>query len=555
MLNVKLLRPCAEIAKLFFISCLFYSFFNYAYPAQAIPEVEIEGNLKQLSKTQILNEIKKGFKIANQPITSIYNIKSLIRNLYLQRGNPNAEINIIQSPLESLTIQINENLNTKTLIEDIVIKGGSRRLRGITRANIRLKKGQFYNHDIFKEDIKWIRQNFFVPVKLILSSDKPGSIIPIMKITDITAVLPIANFTLTDIGGLGIVLGASAINPFKQNNTFRFQTKRNNLKFLGETTPNLIQDMEYIASFRTQNTPNEQMNFGGNVFNKVDYIFDHFRGQFGVYNWISNQGVDIFTGFPIWNNPQQRYYLRGVFSLAFIQDNLYSTKPGQARELSRGKTGQDRFILPTLSLIYADLDNYQFPSKGNFIRGFLRGGTGASQFIQPALESDTFFSPWEKEDWKLTLLIQNRAGVSLGDVPFYRGFLNAQSWFIRGAPQFSIFDESSLKFTQEARLIYSFKKPLLGQNLPDFLRDWKFYTSFFLDEGAYWNRQNGLSLDKWQVGAGMGIRLVTPGGLAVGVDFTAPVYPRLSIPTVFLQLNSGFYFHADSFITEGFFKR
>lgn len=535
----------------------------YSQPTTAAVELRFISPPQQLTQALLSQKIEQWLQAHPGPSPDPDLLALYLRDYYLQRGNPNVDITVTSEP--TLLVEINENSDMGSVLDEIRVIGGTPQQRFIVNSALRHQTAQPYSHSHLQEDMTWIKRNHGLPISLILRSTLKGHITAMLYVESLGGILPIANAALTDLGGLSLTAGAVLNNFFNDGNNYGLAFKKNNLRWFGDPTPALMQDWEYIATFETENMPVPGMVLGVNHYNKQDYIFEDFRRKVGDYFWVRSLGLDIYSGIQLWSNPQSRQYLRAILNISMLQDQAYSNRDNLTNTLMPRPDGSGYYALPSLNLSYSNLDNYIFPQNGHFIRGQVRGGVGDRQYAQLIGRADSFFTPLKDAHWQLTLFFQNVAGTTLGDSPFYRGMLNNGGFFVRGATQYSTVERNGLKFTQEARLFFR-PTPLEVDRLaafvtgnPEaqwpFLHHWGAFINLFLDEGSYWNQQ--LTVDRWQVGTGMGLNILTPGGLVASAQYTLPLYPRQTTGTLYLTLSApfSFFLYTDRVNSNGFFLR
>lgn len=498
---------------------------------------------------------------------SLAELTLLLQNLYLQHGNPNAQLRLTAFKDQTLQVDLQENSDQPVVFKQLHLSGGTPQQRYITKRNIHSAiPGQPFNPTGLSQDLAWLEQNHFLPLQLTYRSDGPGEISADVVIDASSAILPTGNLSLWDSTGLAITVGAIVDNLFDDGNLFQVLLKRNNLEIGPITSQKIVQDWEYVASWQTKFLL-PGVTLGVNHYNKVDYIFENYNRVRNQTVWVQSFGGDVFMGFPIWDQPEQRRYLRGVANLSVVQDSFFSNSnapDASPTQLSRTGTGQDLLFLPSLNVVYSDLDDYRIPRNGQFIRTRLSGGMGPSNFAQATLIAFSFWTPYQTDEFQSTFIFRNSAGTTLGqNPPFYRGFLNAGNWLVRGATQFSIAERHSVKLSQELHLIAKpsdlnlekFSQVVVGQAGGSTFSGWAFDLNFFLDQGAYWRDQ--LAFNNTQFSGGIGINAMTPAGTILGVSLATQAWPDPGHLGVLLGISAplSFTFWSDWINASGYFLR
>lgn len=535
-------------------------------PVQARDFVQIKTPTTQIPPHFLKDKVDSFLSEAGE--VQLPQLTSRIKDMYLQRGNPNVEIQIRQNA-QGVDIFIDENVAQPVVVSRLKISGGTPQQRYITWLNLKehSSQGKPYQDDLFRQEISWIEKNHFIPLTVVFKSAGPGDIQIDVDILNSQGLIPTGNINWNDVSGLSLTAGAILFD-WPENHLFRAMVKRNNLAFnaglIEFKSTQEVQDWEHILSWSTGQLPWPGVTFGINQYNKVDYIYPNVEADKNL--WIQSLGADFYTGFPIWSNSSQKQYLRGVFNLSLLQDTVNVT-PGadkEATEYSQSGRSDDRLILPSLSLIYSDIDDYIIPRNGNLVRSRLSGGFGDSLFGQGTVSAFTFLTPWEKEGLQQTWVFRSAGGTSFGPKqPFYRGFLNTGNWLVRGSREFSVTEKHALRFSQEYHWIYrperlffdALSQRLFQQNSQGLLDGWAFDANVFVDEGAYWSTFP--TLDNLQASIGIGANARTPAGTLLGFDLAFPVYPGFSGVSFLLRISAplGFTLYSDWINSNGFFLR
>ncbi|MBF2054968.1 MAG: BamA/TamA family outer membrane protein [Candidatus Sericytochromatia bacterium] len=484
-----------------------------------------------------------------------------LAHLYLQWGLPGVRVSLS----EAGCLQIQEWPNQTPRIARLQITGGTPHMRYLARENLSQQPGVIFDYARLLHEIDWLSHNHFLPIQLELSQEAPDSVALHLHIAAGAEWIPTGNLALNDVAGLALTAGVIADNPFGQGNVLRAVGKRNNIPFAGSPVQSEIQDWEYILSWSTTALPWEGMTLGINHYNKIDYIYPSFEGEANDLVWIRSLGADIFSGFPIWSDPTQRRYLRGVVNLTLTED-LFATGSQNERQpesLSISGKPADLLLMPGLTVSYSDIDDYRIPRNGNFGQVRINGSLLDARFVQATLTGLSLWTPWEGENQRLTLLLRSAAGSTFGNnPPFYRGFLNTGNWLVRGATQFSVTEKHSLRFAEELHYIYTptalelenFSQLMFGGPGLSALDGWSFDANLFLDQGAYW--RNSWEPRSPQFSIGAGLNAITPIGAIIGVDLAQPVWPGGPV-TALLRISAplSFTLYSDWINSNGFFLR
>ncbi len=489
-----------------------------------------------------------------------------LHDLYLQRGNPNLEVQIDALFSASPEIIIHEHPEQVVILARLQVTGGTPLQRWMVRQHLPSAREQkVFDPEGLAADLHGLEHSQFLPLALHYHSERTGHITAEVAILDEPALIPTGNIALNASVGLALTAGVIADNLW-EGTIFRAAVKRNNIPLFSQT-PGLVQDWEYLGGASTTSLPWPGTSLGFNHYNKVDYIYRGLGNDPQQLKWIQSFGGDIYGGFPVWSDPENHRYLRGVANLSLIQDSFFSGPDKQPPQPPLSRTGKasELLILPSLNLLYSDLDNAILPRNGHFLRSQLSGSPGETGYLQGTLTGLSFWTPTAEQNWQATFLFRHALGTTLGhNAPFYRGFLNTGLWLVRGAREFSATEKHSVRLAQEFHLIHKpsglqlddFFRQLTGQSgLGQVLEGWSFDLNAFLDEGAYWNDSPVPRLT--QASLGGGVAAILPFGTVVGFDLAVPIWPQLSGPAVLLRLSAPltFTFYADWLSSNGFFLR
>jgi hypothetical protein len=545
-----------------------------AWPVQAGPPLQnlrierLDNQTELISNAYLRQRVLEWLVTAENLPGSEQSLEAYIRDMYLQRGNPNAEVHVSQAFSDQPAVTITEKAEAQVVLEALEITGGTPLLRWIVSQNFASAvPGQPFNYNAFLKDLTWLEHNLFVPITLHFSSSGPGKISAALEILTYSAVLPTGNLSSNSITGLALTAGVITDNYLLEGSVFRALVKRNNLPVLNQPAY-LVQDWEYVVGASTTQLPIPGMTLGFNQYNKVDYIYRGLKASEPTQvTWIQSFGGDLYSGFPIWSDPSSHRYLRGVANLSIIQDSFFNGPDNLPPSPALSQSGQasDLLFLPSINLIYSDVDDFIIPRNGNFLRFQLSGSVGETQYAQTTATGFSFWTPFQGPQWQGTFLFRTALGATLGQkFPFYRGFLNTGNWLVRGAREFSITERHSVRSSPEFHLIYKpsklsmdafFESMLATPGLGSFLEDWAFDLNAFVDAGAYWN-DNPVPRNL-QLGAGVGVNAITPTGSILGVDMAFPVYPQPAGPTFMVRVTAPLTFtlYSDWINSNGFFLR
>lgn len=489
-----------------------------------------------------------------------------LQDIYLQWGYPGLEFKLTPAANDWL---IEEYPPTRTLkVRQLRITGGSPHQRYLAYRNLQTHSGDPFDRERFLKDIAWIEHNHFLPMQIQYQQIDPEQIDIDIHLPLGAAWIPTGNLALNNEVNLAVTAGLIVDNPFGLGNTGRLIAKRNNIPFLGYKGQNDIQDWEYILSGSTSNLPIPGMTFGINHYNKVDFIYPGFDKQEKQLVWIRSLGVDLYSGFQVWENIRERQYLRAVLNLTLLEDRFFERLEEQNPASSLTKSGKDADILlmPSFNLSYSDIDDYRIPRNGQFLRTKLTGSLLDAAFTQATFSGIHFWTPaaWMDEQQQWTFLFRSAAGTTFGqNPPFNRGFLNTGNWLVRGATQFSITEKHSVTLSEELHYIYRptpvelerLAMLLFGQSSQGYFDNWSFDINLFLDQGAYW--RDSLTPQSAQFSVGFGMNAITPGGSILGFDIGTPIYPDAGNFSALLRISAplSFTLYSDWFNTNGFFLR
>lgn len=541
---------------------------GWAQESPQVQNLQLEGQTAQIPSTYLRQRVLEWLVTAENLPESEAALEAFIRDMYLQRGNPNAEVKARGLFSAHPQLEISEKLDAPVVLESLDITGGTPLLRWIVSHNlVGAIPGQPFDYPQFLTDLAWLEHNLFLPISLHFSSSGPGKIRAELEILSYAAVLPTGNITSNAITGLALTAGVITDNYLIEGSVFRALVKRNNLPLLNQPA-HLVQDWEYVVGASTTQLPIPGMTLGFNQYNKVDYIYRGLKAsEPNQITWIQSLGGDLYSGFPIWSDPGSHRYLRGVANLSIIQDRFFAGPDNlpPSPPLSQSGQASDLLFLPSINLIYSDVDDFIIPRNGHFLRFQLSGSLGGAQYAQTTATGFSFWTPFQGPQWQGTFLFRSALGATLGqNFPFYRGFLNTGNWLVRGAREFSITERHSVRSSPEFHLIYkpaklsmdTFFESMIGlPGLGGFLEGWAFDLNGFLDAGAYWN-DNPMPRSL-QLGAGVGLNAITPVGSILGVDMAFPVYPQPAGPTFMVRIAAPLTFtlYSDWINSNGFFLR
>jgi len=530
--------------------------------AVAAPDFVLVSEPQQVERIYLEQRIAKWLEA--HPEAEAGALQHYLQDLYLQWGYPAASVQAHHSA-GSWQIQIAERQTQDVQIATVRVTGGTPHMRYITRQNLHQQSGQIFNRQRLLAAMDWIYHNHFIPLELQLKQTVPEQVELHLHIVGGAEWIPTGNLALNEVVGLAITAGVIADNPFGQGNIFRAMGKRNNIPTLGMTPAYEVQDWEYILSWSTTALPWEGLNVGVNHYNKVDYIYPFFGEQNQDLIWIRSIGADLYAGFPIWDDSEQRRYLRGVANLTLLEDHFFASSGSTTEPTGLSSSGQaaDLLLMPGLTVSYSDIDDYRIPRNGHFIQGRLNGGLLDARFVQATLTGFSVWTPWQHEGHQLSILVRSAAGSTFGNnPPFYRGFLNTGNWLVRGATQFSITEKHSLRLSEEFHYLYTptaleleqFSQLMFGGPGLSALDGWAFDLNVFLDQGAYW--RDSWDLRSPQFSIGIGINAITPFGNILGVDLAQPVWPGGGLSAL-LRISAplSFTLYSDWINSNGFFLR
>jgi hypothetical protein len=530
--------------------------------------LSLKGEPRQITPAYLRQRVLEWLVTAEDLPGSEAQLEAFIRDMYLQRGNPNAKVYVKQAFTTHPEVTVDEQSDQAVTLESLKITGGTPLLRWLVGQNIHgTVVGQSYDHAGFLENLDWISHNLFLPIDLHFSSTGSGKVGAEIEILTYSAIFPTGNISSNGITGLALTAGVISDNYLLEGSVFRALVKRNNIPILNQPAY-LVQDWEYVVGASTTQLPIAGMTLGFNQYNKVDYIYRGLKAsEPNQVTWIQSLGGDLYSGFPIWSDPQSHRYLRGVANLSIIRDSFFNGPDNSAPDppLSQSGGQNDLLFLPSMNLIFSDVDDYIIPRNGNFLRFQASGSLGGAQYAQATAAGFSFWTPFQGPNWQGTFLFRNALGTTLGqNFPFYRGFLNTGNWLVRGAREFSITEKHSVRSSPEFHIIFKpsnlnleafFQAMVNTPGLGAFLNGWAFDLNAFVDAGAYWN-DNPVPRS-FQMGAGVGLNTITPTGSILGVDMAFPVYPTPAGPTFLLRISSPLTFtlYSDWINSNGFFLR
>lgn len=556
---------------------------GYSEPAIILGElpvsVKFDPEPVQLSPIYLRHKVAAWFQGQLEPDPA--ELEAWISELYLQSGYPDVRV-YAESVFGTWTIQIIERPPQLTKVRRIEISGGSPRERFQTRHNLRQREGEPLDRKQLFTDVTWLENNHFLPLQLIFHPAPDDQVDLELHVVTGADYIPTGNLALNGVVGLAVTAGMIVDNPFESGQIVRAMGKRNNIPFPFGDALGLVQDWEYILGWATNVTPFEGTSLGINQYNKVDYIYPNFSGNGKELVWIRSLGADIYSGFPIWSDPEHRRYVRGVFNLTLIDDEFHvdplpatsdfaqgpqpnpSATPATPQGLSKSGKTSDLMLMPSLTVSYSDIDDYRMPKFGNFMQARLAGSVLDARFFQATLTGTSFWTPYSDDEQQWTFVLRSAAGTTFGaNPPFHRGFLNTGSWLVRGATQFSITEKHSLRFSEEMHYIYKptpiqidqFLQALIGMRSNGIFDGWALDANVFLDQGAYW--RDSIAPRSGQLTIGGGINAITPYGSIIGVDVATPIYPSPGSFTALLRISAplSFTLYSDWGNTNGFFLR
>lgn len=552
--------------KILFI-VLFFILSKVSQAKSIQPELRFISLPTQITATYLQQRIQEWLSTAEALPEAEEKFISWLKDLYLQRGNPNVEVTVQDLFGRHPVIFINEHLNQPVILETIHISGGTPIQRWLVREGIQqVKEGQPFVHEKLLEDLHWLEHNQFLPLNLIYHSSGLGRIEARIEIPSAEQIFPTGNLSLNQITGLALTAGLITDNFLLPGSVFRILLKRNNLPVLAQPS-GLVQDWEYVVGASTTDLPWPGITAGFNQYNKVDYIYRGLGADPEQITWIQSFGGDFYAGFPLWSDPEKHRTLRGIANLSVIQDRFFSGPDNSPPQLPLSQSGgpSDILVLPSLNLIYSDLNDFILPQQGHFLRFQLAGSLGDARYLQGTATGFSFWTPLQGKDWQATFVFRNALGTTFGhNVPFYRGFLNTGLWLVRGAREFSITEKHSIRTSQEVYLIWKpshlkweeLLQSFTGQaGLGEWLDGWALAMSTFLDEGSYW--RDNLYPRLLQMSLGLGLHAITPAGSILGVELAFPAWPQWSEPAVLLRISAplAFTLYADWLSSNGFFLR
>ncbi len=549
--------PYATIIKTLLCSALLLA----CLPAQAEFLIKNETTLSPIYLSQ---KIKAWEDVFGDQSPS--ELTSYLQDLYLQWGYPG--FGFRYTP-HSTGWTIEELAPAAAVhVGKLQVSGGSPQQRYLVYRNLQTQSESPFDRQTFIKDIKWIEHNHFLPMQIQYKQANPEQVDIDIHLPLGAAWIPTGNLALNDSVSLAVTAGLIADNPFGKGNTGRVIIKRNNIPFFGRENQGDIQDWEYILSGSTSNLPIPGMTVGINHYNKVDFIYPGFDNQENQLVWIRSLGLDLYSGFQIWENIRERQYLRGVLNLTLLEDRFFERFDGHnpANSLTKSSKNTDILLMPSFNLSYSDIDDYRIPRNGQFLRGRLTGSVLDAPFTQATFSGIHFWTPdsWTDEQQQWTFLVRSAVGTTFGlSPPFNRGFLNTGNWLVRGATQFSITEKHSLTLSEELHYIYRptplevdrLVNTLIGESSQGYFDNWSFDINVFLDQGAYW--RDDIAPQSGQFSVGFGMNAITPGGSILGFDIGTPIYPDAGSFSALLRISAPLTFtlYSDWFNTNGFFLR
>lgn len=453
------------------------------------------------------------------------------------------------------------------IIDHVEVTGGSPQDRYLTQRHLQLAPGDALERRAFLERLEWLRQNHFLPLQTHFTELAPHRVRLHVNIPFGEAWIPTGNLASNSITGVSVTAGAIVDNPLSTGLVARASVKRNNLEPPFFNATHEIQDWEYILSLSSTQQAIPGMSVGINHYNKVDYIYPGHGGDNDQLLWIRSVGLDVYSGFQLWEDLDAHRYLRGVFNVSLIEDRFFSRQDPETYPQSQTQSGKnaDMLLLPSFTLSYSDIDDYRIPKNGHFLQGRLSTGWGDATYSQATATGISFWSPYVDDAGQWTVLVRSAAGTTFGQSPpFYRGFLNTGHWLVRGATQFSITEKHSIRLAEELHYVFRPSAVQLDKwayavtqepQTLGFFDDWALDLNVFLDQGAYW--RDSLAWQSAQLSVGSGVNLITPGGSILGLDFALPLYPSIDGISVMLRLSAplNFTLYSDWFNSNGFFLR
>lgn len=453
-------------------------------------------------------------------------------------------------------------------ISRVEVTGGSPQDRYIVSRHLGLSVGSLFDREDFLKDVDWIAQNHFLPLQVRFEKTAQQTLELNIHIPLEVAWIPTGNLAQNSITGLSVTGGVIVDNPMGSGLVARASVKRNNLEIPFISSTHEIQDWEYVLSLSSTQQATPGMSVGVNQYNKVDFIYPGHGGDKDQLLWIRSTGLDFYSGFQLWEDPDLHRYLRGVFNVSLIEDRFFSRVDPERYPQSQTQSGKtaDLLVLPSFTLSYSDIDDYRIPRNGSFLQGRVSAGWGEdSRYSQATATGISFWSPYVDDQGQWTFLFRSALGTTFGQSPpFYRGFLNTGHWLVRGATQFSITEKHSARFSEELHYVFRPNAVQMDKwayavtqetGSEGYLDDWALDFNVFLDQGAYW--RDSLAWQSAQFSVGSGVNLITPGGSILGLDFALPLYPEIDGISVMLRLSAplSFTLYSDWFNSNGFFLR
>lgn len=515
-------------------------------------------HLRQRIEQWLKRQAELGDKTVEAAVLSTY-----LNDVFLQSGYAfNAHV---LADEQNLWVDIHQTPPLR--VAAVKITGGSPQDRYITQRHLQLVVGEPFDREAFLEHLDWLRQNHFLPLQVRLEKTSPEGVDIHVNIPIGVAWIPTGNIAANSITGVSLTGGVIVDNPLGAGLVARASVKRNNLEPPFFSSTHEIQDWEYVLSLSSMQQAIPGMSVGMNHYNKVDYIYPGHGQDIDQMLWIRSTGVDLYSGFQLWEDLEAHRYLRGVFNVSLIEDRFFSRLDPTTYPQQQTQSGNsaDILVLPSFTMSYSDIDDYRIPRNGNFLQGQISAGLGDATYSQATATGVSFWSPYVDDQGQWTLLVRSAAGTTFGQSPpFYRGFLNTGRWLVRGATQFSITEKHSLRFSEELHYVfrpstiqvdqwmYELTKEIGSQGYAD---NWALDFNVFLDQGAYW--RDSVAWQSAQLSLGTGVNLITPGGSILGLDFALPLYPQLDGISVLLRLSAplNFTLYSDWFNSNGFFLR
>ena len=490
-------------------------------------------------------------------------LQDYLNDFFLQSGYVNLEARVLSDDTHRwVTVRKLPDVR----IGDIHITGGSPQDRYITLRNLNLKRGETFERQRFLENVKWVKQNHFFPLQIQFTRAN-GQVDIDIHIPLGPAWIPTGNLAQNSITGLSLTGGFIVDNPLGKGLVARTSIKRNNIATPFQEFSGELQDWEYVLSLSSTQQAIPGMSVGVNHYNKIDFIYPGHNDDPDQLLWIRSRGVDLYSGFQLWEDLENHRFLRGVVNVSLLEDRFFSRLEPDTYPQTQTQSGKpgDVLLLPSFTLSYSDIDNFRIPGNGNFLQGRLSTGFIDATYSQLTLTGLSFWSPYKTDQSQVTLLLRSAAGTTVGpSPPFYRGFLNTGRWLVRGATQFSITERHSLRLSEEIHYIYrptpiqldKTAFPLTGETgTLGYLDNWAFDVNAFLDQGGYWG--DSWAWESAQLSAGIGLNAIVPNGSIVGVDFALPVYPDFVGISAMLRISAplNFTLYSDWFNSNGFFLR